>query len=278
MTCVDDNSQAWLGLIWQVETVFSDQWYPPAGPNQNLPNLAKQARVNMEERLAYRDVIRRANDQDLRERLRVLAGVSPTLLSLIALGDSLTAGDNSADATGYRGHLIELLDREDFTTTIEHSDAIDGARLSDIAPNVPAVLAANPSAKLVLLLIGTNDASAQSQGLAPDWSSFQSRYGTLVDQILASDPLRKVVCGRIPYPDAGSPLLVGRGAAVIANCQQVNAWIDGVVSARAAGGRVVKADMSVLPASWLLDRGWHPGDTGYLRMARIWLDAIGPWL
>lgn len=273
MACVDDQSAAWLGLIWQVEAVFSDQWYPPGGPNQNLPNNNKQGRTDMEERLAYRDMIRRANDQDLRQRLRTLAGIPPTPLGLIAVGDSLTAGDNSADATGYRGHLIELLDRLDRTAMIDHSAAVDGARLSDIAPLVPGVLAANP-APIVLLLVGTNDASAQSQGLAPDWSTFPTRYAALVDEILAAG--RQVACGRIPLPDPGSPLLVGRSAAVIANCQQVNTWVDQVVAART--GAVVAAGMSVLPASWLLDRGWHPGDTGYLRMAKIWLDAIGEWL
>lgn len=266
------------GEIWQLATIFNDQVYPAGGPNQTWPNGLRASRLGMEERAAYLSVDRRESDATLRSMIRDLLGVSTIPLSVIALGDSITAGHNSADKTGYCGYLTDLLDRRvnPVTATFDRTGAIDGVGLSGLATATTAVLAANTTADIALLMVGTNDAShtvANTPG-----SSWQTSYGNLVDQILASSPTIKVVCGRTALAGVGA---AGYTATFHANQLLINTYVDNVVAARLSGGRVVKADMSTVPCSWLTDSScpdWHPGDAGYLRIAHTFLDAISPWL
>lgn len=177
---------------------------------------------------------------------------------LMCVGDSITLGTGSSDSAGYRPWLADLLGRRhigaDMTVVAE-----GGQTLRHMAP---VALAALPTAQpdVVLINLGINDA------VQPDLTDWQNRYGQFVDQILASSPTVRVACARINLTRQAS-----------AADSTVNGYVDAVVAARQAGGRVASADMTVIPSRWTGD-GIHPLDAGYLRMAQQWLAAIAAWL
>jgi lysophospholipase L1-like esterase len=204
-------------------------------------------------------------DADLRRRLRQLAGTPTTPLKILAAGDSITVGGNSIDHKGYRGYLADLLDRRDIVATLTLAGG-NGLGLPAVAS---AVTAALPTVQpnIVLINVGTNDA------YGPPGPAWAAQLGALVDAILASSPTVRVVVSKLSYTD------VIWHPSMAANEQTINGYVASVHAARQAGGRVALADMSVIPSSWLSDGpGLHPRDPGYLWMARIWLDAITPWL
>jgi lysophospholipase L1-like esterase len=216
-----------------------------------------------EQRTALRAVNARETAADLRRRLRAAADVTAAPLTVLAVGDSLTAGATSADGTGYRGYLADLLDRRDYTATIT-SAAVGGYTLRQIAPQA-VTAAGQQQPDLVLIHIGINDAAQ------PDLGDWQGRLGTCVDQILAAAPDCKVAVARVqvPYPTWIGDSVTGT----------INPGVDAVVAARQASGRVAAADMT----GWGQDHtsdGVHPLDAGYLHMARVWDAALAAagWL
>jgi lysophospholipase L1-like esterase len=181
-------------------------------------------------------------------------------IKIMCVGDSITDGAGSTDSQGYRPWLTDLLGQRG-TSPAYSLQAYSGQTLRFVAP---LALAALPTAQpdVVLVHLGTNDA------MQNDMTDWQNRYATFVDQVLASSPTVRVACARIQY---------GRNTTVAAREQQINGYIDNVVTARTAGGRVVAADMTVVPQRWTED-GIHPIDAGYMRMAQQWTAALGPWL
>ncbi|MFE2911258.1 SGNH/GDSL hydrolase family protein [Kitasatospora indigofera] len=182
------------------------------------------------------------------------------IVDILAAGDSITVGTGSTDGTGYRGWLPSILARQGVTPRF--TVVAEGGRT--MREMTPAILAALPTAKpsIVILAFGTNDAAQ------PDLTDWAGRCGTLVDQILASDPKVRVVVVR---PALSRATWLANGEAT------VDAAVDQVVASRRAGGRVVSADLTAVPARMLSD-GVHPFDSGYLLMAEVLAAAITPWL
>jgi lysophospholipase L1-like esterase len=212
-----------------------------------------------------REIEARQNERDryviasLAALRRDLAPTTSTV-KIMCVGDSITTGAGSTDGTGYRWWLTDLLAQR-HTAPTYNLQAYSGQTLRFVAPLALAALpAAQPN--IVLVHLGTNDA------MQNDLADWQNRYVAFIDQILASSPTVRVACARIQY---------GRDTTVASREQQINGYIDNVVAARTAGGRVVSADMTVVPQRWTVD-GIHPLDTGYERMAWQWAAAIGAWL
>jgi lysophospholipase L1-like esterase len=232
---------------------------PGIDPNATFPLMPNGQRADLQA------VDARDAAADFRRRLRQLTGTSTTPLKIMTAGDSIMVGGNSIDHKGYRGYLADLLDRRDIAATLTPAGG-NGLGLPAVAS---AVIAALPTVQpnIVLINVGTNDA------YGPPGASWSTQLGALVDAILASSPTVKVVVSKLSYTD------VIWHPSMAANEQTINGYVASVYAARQAGGRVALADMSVIPASWLSDGpGLHPRDPGYLWMARIWLDAITPWL
>jgi lysophospholipase L1-like esterase len=202
---------------------------------------------------------------DLRDNIAALRrdlGIPPIgTVRILAVGDSITAGYGSLDGGGYQAWLTDLLARRHITTQI--TTVAQGSRT--LRYMAPLALAALPTARpdIVLLNIGTNDAN---QNDMVDW---QNRLDTFIGQILASSSTVRVAVARIA---------ISRPEALAAAEATVNTLVDAVVAARRASGRVVSADMTVVPQQWNDIEGIHPIDPGYLRMAQQWVAAINPWL
>jgi lysophospholipase L1-like esterase len=206
--------------------------------------------------------------------LRAVLAPPTATVKIMCVGDSITVGTgstatgqmdaygNGIGGQGYRPWLVDLLAQRRIAAPLTVV-AQGGQTLRTMTP---PTLAALPTAQpdIVLIYLGTNDIGAANDA-GTDW---QSRYASLVDQILASSPTVRVVCGRLAhYRDPG----------MISRADTLNGWIDNVVAARQAGGRVVSADMSVLTGMWTSD-GTHPLDAAYVVMAQQWAAAITPWL
>lgn len=150
-----------------------------------------------------------------------------------------------------------MVDGQPFPQNHEGHSGWTIAQVDGIVPD-PA-LADKPN--IILLHIGTNDMYMTPAG-APD------RLGTLIDQIVESQPMALLVVAKI------IPLSSG-GSAV----DTFNMAVPGIVQKRAdAGKHVVLVDQFAgFPTSELGD-GVHPNVMGYSRMADKWYAAISTYL
>lgn len=261
MTVTDDTVQRIAQTLG-----MANQGMTHTGPLTGLPATLCFPITPNDDRASLRALDRREADADLRALLREATGTGTTPLAVLAAGDSITVGGNSLDGLGYRGWLADLLDRRRITATVDLAGS-NGLTLAALAPLVTAALAAK-AYDIVLLAVGTNDAAFND-------STFNARYATLVDQILASSATVKVACAHIPIA-ANWSTSVQSDSTLPSKMTTLNNKITAVIGDRLAGGRVTGIDP--VPTDWLTDGGWHPGDAGYLRMARNWLAAITPWL
>jgi lysophospholipase L1-like esterase len=218
---------------------------------------------------------------------------------ILPFGDSITAGWNSKLGGGYREGLFRLLRaaHESATfvgTQLSGPDELDGVAFPrdneghagwSIA-NAPdknrsgvteIVATTFPQSKphVVLLHIGTNDIISTI-----DFPHMNDRLETLVDHIEQSAPKALVVVaqiipvgGQAPFDDAGNQQV-----------KRYNAGIRAMVERRRARGEpILTVDAWTAFASRkdypsLAGDGWHPSDAGYDVMAKVWHDAIAPYL
>jgi lysophospholipase L1-like esterase len=192
----------------------------------------------------------------------------PTGEYYVAVGDSITAGsqdDNLADGIGFEPILNNLLTAaKGYPHTVVNEGvsgdtSADGAALiSTPGPNNP--LSKNPSAKYVLVMYGTNDASIPAVSKA----TYKSNIQAIITAIKNA--------GKVPYlgkvPFTLDPL---RSNAAI---QEYNAAIDELRNFN--GISVVAPDFY----AWFLSHqsqladGIHPNGTGYQSMANLWFNAL----
>ncbi|BFP50120.1 hypothetical protein KCMC57_64880 (plasmid) [Kitasatospora sp. CMC57] len=210
--------------------------------------------------------------------LRALLPAPACTVRVLAIGDSITVGYGSADNQGWRPWLASLIGCQRIQPVMS-VHAHGGWTLADAKPGLAAFLtAATPD--IVCVNLGTNewipDAAAQA--------AYQTAYGQMIDQILASSPAVKVACALIP---------ISQAANIQAAETRANAAITAAIQARASTGRVALSDQrrttsaewtaratdgsEYPPGRWTFD-GIHPTDAGYLRMAQAWLATIQNWL
>lgn len=202
---------------------------------------------------------------------------------MLPFGDSITDGIGSSNQAGYRAPLFELVVQADHNISFVGSRSsgpdqvggkpfpksheghpgwtIDSGYVSfgeGISTLIPAP-AFNTIPHIVLLMIGTNDVSAE-QGM----DSIADRLETLLDAIVATAPDALVVVA-VPTPISWNP----------ASLQTYSERIPQIVEARAEQGEhMVVADMSQMPSNNLASDGLHPNDQGYAYMASVWYAAI----
>jgi len=188
-------------------------------------------------------------------------------LRILPLGDSLTWGLGSSDASGYRAALRRALVAAgldvDFAGSRRNGSGPDteheghpGWRIDQVNGHAAQwVPAADPD--VVLLDLGTNDYVQRY-----DTTRAPARLAALVDRIHALAPRAHIVLAR---------LLVISGDQRAAGVREFNAAIPRIAAARR--GFVTVADMSRIPVANTVD-GVHPGDFGYRQMAYQWYQAL----
>ena len=190
------------------------------------------------------------------------------------LGDSITHGFQSTDDAGYRSRLYNsaigtkiqfvgsLWNGEDpFPASERYHEGHDGAVINAIANYAKNSLPARPN--VVLLHAGTNDMNG-APGASPV-SECPGLIGNLIDEILQACPDATVIVAQI---------IMSRVAQTEANREQYNAALPGIIDARASEGKhVLLVNMDAVQDSDMFDQ-LHPDDTGYQKMADIWLNGL----
>ncbi len=194
---------------------------------------------------------------------------------ILPLGDSLTSGTTTEGA--YRNRLYDLLTTSGFNVdfvgtqmdvsnpTLPDPDhqGMGGFRIDQIDAGVSSWLEAIEDPDVVLLMIGTNDFS-QNFNLG----SVQARLGNLISSVALKRPFAKIIVSSLPLRTDD----VNREALQ----QAFNAAIPGIVADQVLLGRQVSfVDMhAALVPGDLEAEGVHPLQSGYDKMADVWLPAI----
>ncbi len=188
---------------------------------------------------------------------------------IMPLGDSITVGTGSYNLVGYRKPLWNRLNDAGFsvdfvgteggvdTTFDSEHEGFSGVRSSYIADNIYNWLVARP-ADTVLLHIGTNDSSEIITDVArilDEIDRYETDYVVVVSVIIA-----QIINRAEFYPTA----------------VKFNENLYNLVSSRLALGDNLKlVDMEhVLDYSTDMYDNFHPNDSGYQKMADVWLAAL----
>ncbi|WP_240197025.1 SGNH/GDSL hydrolase family protein, partial [Nonomuraea lactucae] len=212
-----------------------------------------------------------ALDYVLRKARELGLSVTVAKVRLMPLGDSITQGVGSSTNEGYRARVYDRLKgfgREvDFVGTMEDGSFADtdheghsGWRIDQIQNDAAdcSVPAYRPN--VVTLHAGTNDMNQDYQlPTAPE------RLGGLIDQVLSDAPDATVlVATLVPATKDGLQPRI----------DAYNARIPAIVKQRRNQGKHVQlVDMSEVTTADLSQPA-HPGDSGYLKMADAFYDAI----
>lgn len=193
---------------------------------------------------------------------------------ILPLGDSLTSGTTTPGA--YRNQLYSLLTTAGFNVDFigTQTDAsnptlpdtshqgMGGYRIDQIESGLIPWLDAIEDPDVVLLLIGTNDFSAQfNTATAPN------RLASLIGKIATQRPFAKVIVASLPLRTDDANL----------ETQQLafNAAIPGIVADQVNLGRQVSfVDLHAALSAGDLEEGVHPTQAGYSKLADAWLPAI----
>ena len=191
-------------------------------------------------------------------------------LRVLPLGDSITAGYQSTTGNGYRGPLAAALSSQigelDFVGSQIDGSMSDPDNEGHFAYEIDRLAALTNIAlytykpNLVLLDAGINDL-----GNNDDVTNAPARLGSLIDQVLVSEPDATVLVAQ---------LIVNSTPAVESEVVAFNNQLTTVVQARTSAGKhVYLVDMSAVTLGELQD-GLHPNDSGYQVMANAWDAAI----
>lgn len=199
-------------------------------------------------------------------------------MRIMPLGDSITLGYGSNELDGYRRDLYRAITgagtQVDFVGSQQDGPAdfdrdhegypgwqAAGGEGGGIAANVYNWLKTNP-ADFVLLHIGTNDISNSNQSA--------DKVASILDEIDRYSRDTVVVLA----------LIVNRNDDKKAATSQFNLDVKAMALDRISrGDKIVMVDMEhalIYPDDI---KDWtHPNDTGYSKMAQVWLNALTPLL
>lgn len=193
---------------------------------------------------------------------------------ILPLGDSITSGTTVVGA--YRNELHTLLTNAGYnvdfigtqtdvgnpTLPDTNHQGMGGFRIDQLEAGLNTWLEAIEDPDVVLLLIGTNDFSAQF-----NTATATNRLASLIGKIATQRPFAKIIVASLPLRTDDANL----------ETQQLafNAAIPGIISDQVNLGRQVSfADLHAALTVSDLEEGVHPTQTGYAKLANAWLPAI----
>ncbi|MCO1655301.1 SGNH/GDSL hydrolase family protein [Pseudonocardia humida] len=235
--------------------------------------------------------------------------LAPGPVTVIALGDSLTAGDGDDSGLGFAGRLVETIaarpGREGSSLVDLGQSGWDSTAMVDgqegspapLAQAVDAARAAAPAAVLATVLIGSNDlwyaySGAENPTPRADEDAVVATYRANLDRTVRE--LRAagaVVVVGLPDDQSVRPISVDI-ARLNEQLPDVTEEEVGKMSALSEElGAVVEevADTYDVPTvdtndpfwsdpSRMADDGIHPNADGYAQMATAWAEAVDPLL
>lgn len=226
-------------------------------------------------------------------------------ITLVTLGDSLTAGDGDDGIGG--GYPVRLINRLQATSpgSVLQQFAISGDTTHDLinkqlVPAVNALNAAPPShAKIALVWIGSNDLfglynSTTCEDYYPDITTCENielgdsanNVNTILTDLKATGAALYIALldDQTKRPVIADPVLRGdtfpgiTDADVTRMKTQISVYNDRVKTHAAThGAQTVDFFSTTLFENWatLSDDGNHPNGAGYDQIAEIWFNALG---
>jgi lysophospholipase L1-like esterase len=110
----------------------------------------------------------------------------------VALGDSFTAGRESADGERWADQLAAAL-RAVNSGLVYRNLAVDGASSADVLEQVPAAIALRPD--LVTVICGANDVLLTSR---PDVEGYERRFAEILERLRESNPEAAILTATAP--------------------------------------------------------------------------------
>ncbi|KAL3457120.1 SGNH hydrolase-type esterase domain-containing protein [Aspergillus heterothallicus] len=209
-------------------------------------------------------------NQDVGQTSTSLAArdTKPFLLRVMPLGASITVGYRSTDGNGYRKALREQLRyagwEVDMVGSLTNGTMKDNQNEGHFGDTIDQIRAAasrslDMQPNLILINAGTNDA-IQNRAIR----DADERMDTLLTDLFNSIPNTTIVL---------STLIANTHAQRVV--QRINSEYRNLAARRrAAGDRVVLAEMAYFVGSEYLVDGTHPDDEGYRAMAAVWWAAV----
>ncbi|KAL4878476.1 SGNH hydrolase-type esterase domain-containing protein [Aspergillus karnatakaensis] len=231
--------------------------------------------------LSWQSALGRAIDLDILDLLKSDAGSVP--LRILSLGASIVWGEHSSDGNGFRKPLRDQLTSNGWSVDMVGSrkngnmqdndvEATPGNTIDQVRAAASNSLQYKPN--VVLINAGTNDAR-----LAIDVPNAGNRMRTLIESLTSAPDMRNTLI-------VLSTLIPSGNTAITRNTPSINTQYRALVETlRKQGTRIVLAEMNsasgtpslTYPDDYrqngVLD-DTHPGDSGYVKMASIWYEAI----
>ncbi|KAL3474296.1 SGNH hydrolase-type esterase domain-containing protein [Aspergillus californicus] len=192
----------------------------------------------------------------------------PFLLRVMPLGASITVGYRSDDGTGYRKSLREQLRfagwEVDMVGSLKNGTMKDHENEGHYGWRIDAVgraglASADMQPNVILINAGTNDAIQNH-----DIRNAGSRMNTMLDSLYSAIPNTTIILSTL-IPNTYNE----RGVEQISR-----QYRNLAATRRAAGDKLVLAEMSYFIDSSQLVDGTHPDDEGYRQMAAVWWAGI----
>ncbi|MEL6552364.1 MAG: SGNH/GDSL hydrolase family protein [Cyanobacteria bacterium J06621_11] len=244
-------------------------------------NAGEAARVD------YIEFIPRSNTPDTPTNNGPLSG-SNGILEIMPLGDSITRGEdaqtNESLQNGYRDNLAQKLTNAniafDFVGSLNNGDSSfdtdheghGGRRIEQIANNVNTWLE-NAKPEIILLKIGTNNMGFSTELV----STAIDKLSDLIDTIVTKRPAAKLIVSSIAPVNPSN----FSAPAIVPNFQQrvadFNSQLPGLINNKITQGKQVSfADVygALNTNQDLSSDGFHPTESGYIKIADVFFDAI----
>ena len=199
--------------------------------------------------------------------------ISP--IKILPLGDSITYGQGASG--GYRAPLYQALTAAHYNVNFVGSqnnnptvwlpqanhEGHSGYRIDQIASSFLGWVNSVSSPDIILLLIGTND-----YGQNYDTANAANRLDQLIQLIATNQPHAKLIVAN---------LTLRTDNLMLENLIETtfNPYVSGIVARHSAMGQsVFFVDLHSALASTDLVDSLHPNQSGYNKMATVWLNAI----
>lgn len=179
-----------------------------------------------------------------------------------ALGDSFTAGRESADGERWADRLAGVLRAVDPGLRYRNL-AVDGASSADVLEQVPAALAPRPD--LVTVICGANDVLLTSR---PDVEGYERRFAEILERLREGSPGAAILTATAPESWHFMELRPRTKARLLKALSDLNA------ATRAVAARHRVPCLNVAGHPGLTDRanfsadGLHPSALGHRRASR----------
>ncbi|KAL2849868.1 SGNH hydrolase-type esterase domain-containing protein [Aspergillus pseudoustus] len=208
------------------------------------------------------------NNEDSNTQALAARDTKPFLLRVMPLGASITVGYRSTDGNGYRQPLREQLryagwevDMVGSLTNGTMKDNQNEGHFGDTIEQITkwAEKSVDMQPNVILINAGTND-GIQNRAI----SGADDRMSTLIDHLYSAIPNTTIILSTL-IPNKHAQRVVQRISSEYRTL---------AARRRAAGDRLVLAEMSYFISSDYLVDGTHPDDEGYKAMAAVWWAAV----